>query len=208
VIKNLGHPIASVRPAANGSVDEVAGPDVGYHALYDFPADPGCAAPDDGSEKCELGEAGCPECDDGFDQTGGDMDLVEDYRADGTGDPECASAHDGEGGRTACREPDDPDGDGLINLTDDPGCNDWGDGSELGLSTCDNGVDDDGDGRVDYKIGGSGDPGCASPVDDSETGEAACDNDLDDDGDGVRDFRWDGSGDQDCFGPADGGEAP
>lgn len=53
----------------------------------------------------------------------------------------------------------------------------------LGQPECDNGIDDDGDGRVDYPE----DPGCGSRGDHDErdelVGRSACDNGLDDDGD-------------------------
>ena len=50
---------------------------------------------------------------------------------------------------------------------------------------CANGVDDDGDGNVDYPA----DPGCSSATDNTETG--ACANGLDDDGDGSTDYPAD-----------------
>jgi cysteine-rich repeat protein len=61
---------------------------------------------------------------------------------------------------------------------------------------CQNGVDDDGDGRLDLA-----DPGCVDEVDPSELGDAECDDGLDNDGDGDVDFQLDGSGDAACLAP-------
>lgn len=53
---------------------------------------------------------------------------------------------------------------------------------------CADGLDDDGDGLVDYPA----DPGCESPTDPSERSSLlVCDNGLDDDGDGLIDFPAD-----------------
>lgn len=54
---------------------------------------------------------------------------------------------------------------------------------------CDNGIDDDGDGLVDYAVPG-GDRGCASAAATLE--DPACDDDIDNDNDGKID--WDGGG--------------
>jgi len=60
---------------------------------------------------------------------------------------------------------------------------------------CSDGIDNDGDGLVDYPM----DPGCASPTDDSELDVThPCDDGIDDDGDGFVDWRLDGSGDPGC----------
>jgi len=70
--------------------------------------------------------------------------------------------------------------------------------SERGFyrSQCSNGVDDDGDGEVDF----GNDPGCAEEHGVTESPQ--CDNGVDDDGDGLVD--WDGGGvahpDPDCEG--------
>jgi len=54
-------------------------------------------------------------------------------------------------------------------------------------SSCNDGIDNDGDGLVDMD-----DPGCASPTDASERNpKVACDNGKDDDGDGLIDFPAD-----------------
>lgn len=60
---------------------------------------------------------------------------------------------------------------------------------------CDDGLDEDGDGLVDYPA----DPGCTGPTDESEReASLACDNGLDDDGDGTIDLL-----DPGCAEPAD-----
>ncbi|MBM4291987.1 MAG: hypothetical protein FJ138_11525, partial [Deltaproteobacteria bacterium] len=61
---------------------------------------------------------------------------------------------------------------------------------EVPLAACLNGLDDDGDGRVDYPR----DPGCEEPQDRDEENPAAlpaCSNDEDDDGDGRVDYPLD-----------------
>ena len=70
---------------------------------------------------------------------------------------------------------------------------------------CSNGVDDDGDGLVDYPA----DPGCSSPMDTSEHDPALpCDDGIDNDGDGLIDYKADGSGDPGCPFPAFSTESP
>ena len=60
---------------------------------------------------------------------------------------------------------------------------------------CDDGLDDDGDGLIDYPA----DPGCTSPTDDSEREPTlACDNEIDDDGHGTIDLL-----DPGCTDPGD-----
>jgi len=63
---------------------------------------------------------------------------------------------------------------------------------------CADGVDDDGDGRVDLA-----DPGCTDAADASERGANACDDGIDDDGDGGIDFRPDLDGDGLADAPGD-----
>ena len=83
-------------------------------------ADPGCAGPSDGTEKCRIGGAvPCPDCDDARD---GDLDGTRDFRIDGTGDPGCA---------------------GPAQLLET--CNP----ASMSCPACDNGMDDDGDGAAD-----------------------------------------------------------
>ncbi len=61
------------------------------------------------------------------------------------------------------------------------------DASEQGTTVCDNGLDDDGDGRVDVKD----DYGCESPTDWSEHSSLECDDGIDNDGDGKTDWPRD-----------------
>ncbi len=64
---------------------------------------------------------------------------------------------------------------------------------ETGVQECRNGIDDDGDGRVDL-VPGDSDPGCASPSDPSEKSLLrACDDGQDNDNDGATDVA-----DPDC----------
>ena len=61
---------------------------------------------------------------------------------------------------------------------------------EVPLPQCENGIDDDGDGRVDYP----NDPGCAEPLDRDEADPAvapACADEVDNDGDGAIDYPQD-----------------
>jgi hypothetical protein len=79
----------------------------------------------------------------------------------------------------------DDDNDGRSDAVD-PGCSGPSDPSERTPAlTCDNGLDDDGDGRIDFPA----DPGCASPSSPAE--DPACSNGWDDDGDGKIDFPED-----------------
>lgn len=71
----------------------------------------------------------------------------------------------------------------------------------IGQADCNDGLDDDGDGLIDYPA----DPGCTSAADDNERGPGfQCDNGIDDDADGFFDFP----NDPDCDGPTDPLEAP
>jgi formylglycine-generating enzyme required for sulfatase activity len=75
------------------------------------------------------------------------------------------------------------------------------------LGDCGDGVDNDGDGHIDWNggpLGEPADPGCADDLDVSEkddTGAYPCDDGLDNEAlpDGLVDFRTDGSGDPGCF---------
>ncbi|MCA9512661.1 MAG: hypothetical protein KC560_18275, partial [Myxococcales bacterium] len=68
-------------------------------------------------------------------------------------------------------------------------------------AACANGLDDDGDGLVDF----GSDPGCTSAADTDETEPALpCDNGIDDDGDGLVDF----GSDPGCADPAALTESP
>jgi CSLREA domain-containing protein len=63
---------------------------------------------------------------------------------------------------------------------------------------CNDGIDNDGDGLVDFPA----DPGCSSATDDSEHSPLSpCDDGIDNDGDGFIDYRVDGTGDPGCFNP-------
>jgi len=65
---------------------------------------------------------------------------------------------------------------------------------------CSNGIDDDGDGLVDFPA----DPGCASATDLDEHGPTlACDDGADNDGDGLVDFKAGGAGDPGCTSASD-----
>jgi hypothetical protein len=73
---------------------------------------------------------------------------------------------------------------------------------EIGPGTCDDGLDNEGDGRIDAPS----DPGCTSTADTDEKSTLQCDNGLDDDGDGRIDWREDATGDPQCASLADGSE--
>jgi hypothetical protein len=75
---------------------------------------------------------------------------------------------------------------------------------ELDAEACVDGVDNDGDGRIDHPS----DAGCASAGDTSERSAKQCDNGSDDDGDGRIDWRSDGSGDPQCLSLGDNTEGP
>ena len=101
-----------------------------------------------------------------------------------------------------CADHIDNDEDGLIDDAD-PGCSSQRDRSEnqsTGIPECNNGEDDDADGRIDWPL----DPGCSARGDDSEVDPMplpACANGVDDDGDGHVDIPADpgctSRGDQD-----------
>ncbi len=86
------------------------------------------------------------------------------------------------------------------------------------LSVCNDGRDNDGDGRIDWQLGATGDPGCTSPADGTERntdGTLLCDDELDNDGDGRRDFDpataadpTQGQGDPGCASPSSPREDP
>ena len=89
-------------------------------------------------------------------------------------------------------------------LPADPGCSGPADTDEHNTAVaCDDGIDNDGDGRVDFRPAvartSPGDPGCSSLTDPSELAE--CDDGIDNDGDG----RVDGT-DPGCQGRTDNGE--
>lgn len=84
----------------------------------------------------------------------------------------------------ACANGADDDGDGLGDFPNDPGCLDSLDPSERGWRHCDDGIDNDEDGRIDLA-----DPGCEEPADWNELG--ACEDGEDNDGDGHADYPAD-----------------
>ncbi len=93
---------------------------------------------------------------------------------------------DGDDPIVACANGFDDDQDGAVD-TSDGGCASSADASEHGAAACDDGLDNDGDGRRDrWK-----DPGCASAADGNEHGSLACDDGADNDGDGKTDFPAD-----------------
>jgi len=86
----------------------------------------------------------------------------------------------------ACSNQRDDDGDGLVDAAD-PGCPATP-GGERGTKQCDDGIDNDGDGRIDFDpitqsdpefAAGRGDPGCAAPASSSES--PVCQDGLDND---------------------------
>ncbi|MEX2459483.1 MAG: Calx-beta domain-containing protein [Actinomycetota bacterium] len=111
---------------------------------------------------------------------------------------------DGHGDFTGVADPD-PTVTGEPALTADPGCSSPADASESadpaqGAPACDDGLDNDGDGRYDRGDDEFADEGCATPSDESElipTGPAAvaCDDGADTNGDGVPDVEVDNDGD-------------
>src|SRR5690606_24087535 len=86
----------------------------------------------------------------------------------------------------------------------DPGCADPTDSNERGgNNVCDDGLDNDNDGRADFRTDGAGDPGCASALDDNERCTSGtcpqCDDTIDNDNDDKIDYP----DDPHCAGPDD-----
>jgi len=125
--------------------------------LTDFPADPGCSSPLDGTEEDPV----TPQCSDGIDNdTDGDTDWPADLS--------CSSPWDNdETGPPECSDGIDNDGDGLVDWPADPGCADANDANEIELRECQDLIDnaDPEDGVADFLT----DPGCHSWNDDDET---------------------------------------
>ena len=114
----------------------------------------------------------------------------------------------------------DNDGDGVADYPEDPGCDGpLDDSEESPILACDDGVDNDGDGHIDWNggpLGESADPGCANASDLSERDPTlVCDDGADNDDDGRFDFDPvtfadpgdqytlpSGSGDPGCFNPS------
>lgn len=121
-----------------------------------------------------------------------------------------------------CRDGVDNDSDELIDYPNDPGCDDADDQTEQpthcwdsdaenyraeGACTyppaCDNSIDDDGDGRIDYAADDSGDPGCVNANDDDEYNDPLPTPLISLDVDIVRqyatvDLNWDPNGNTGC----------
>lgn len=132
----------------------------------DWPADIGCASPNDNNE------ANLPECNDGRDNDGnGFVDF-----GPGPRDPGCTSATDPTEASppapspgpatTQCSDNVDNDGDGKVDYPNDPGCTSRADNDEADPvvpPACADGLDNDGDLRIDLA-----DPGCSSASDNDE----------------------------------------
>jgi len=86
-----------------------------------------------------------------------------------------------------CRDGIDNDGDGLIDRSQDPGCEKDGSESDGGASAppeCYDATDNDGDGLID-----AGDPGCRGDSSEAPDNRSQCADGRDNDGDGVTDAR-------------------
>jgi hypothetical protein len=100
-----------------------------------------------------------------------------------------------------CRDGIDNDGDGLIDLGQDPGCFSPNDNTEQDSPPqCSDGLDNDGDGLIDFP----NDPGCDSSGDLLESNQAQpqCSDGFDNDNDGFTDFP----NDPGCFSSTDNSE--
>lgn len=108
----------------------------------------------------------------------------------------------------ACSDGIDNDGDGFIDFSMDPGCEDRSDLDETDpTARCADGQDNDSDGLIDFPA----DPGCEAAGDTTEDDDcpdgwncAACGNGQDDDGDGLVDYPTDPA----CTSAADNDENP
>ncbi|MEE2786921.1 MAG: hypothetical protein VX589_06245 [Myxococcota bacterium] len=91
--------------------------------------------------------------------------------------------------RADCSDGLDNDGDGLIDVSQDPGCENAQDPSEVDevRPQCADDVDNDGDGLIDF----GPDPGCDDFQDNDETDPTVlqCDDGIDNDGDGLIDTQ-------------------
>jgi hypothetical protein len=83
---------------------------------------------------------------------------------------------------------------GLVDYPDDPGCTRAEDPSEFGTVECDNGTDDEPDGKADWPA----DSGCSSATDETE-GSPQCSDNSSNDFDGLVDWPFDPG----CTGPDD-----
>ena len=135
--------------------------------------------------------AASPQCADGADNDGdGLVDFPEDTQCrspKGVERPQCSDLLDNEAAPDA-----------LIDYPNDPQC--WGplDDDETSTTECDDGIDNDGDGQIDYGY----DSGCTSGFDTTEA-LGACSDGIDNDSDGATDYP----ADLGCLFPADPSEA-
>ncbi|MFA6254988.1 MAG: hypothetical protein WC675_03040 [Patescibacteria group bacterium] len=153
----------------------------------DFPSDPGCSSASDSSE---LNLA--IECDDNIDNDSDSRVDLADIGCTSLTDIDESNCGDGvcEGSETSA------------SCATDCGA----------VTACNNGLDDDSDGQIDYPA----DPGCSNSNDNSELNSAIeCDDGLDNDGDGQRDLADSGCADSidtdesNCGdGACEGGETP
>ena len=121
----------------------------------DFPADPGCDAPQDNDES----DGAEPQCSNGIDDPDPDTDV------DWPDDQQCYAYYDpSEGGQTACTDGEDNDNDGQTDGAD-PDCPASGSQTEHDFPQCMDGINNDGDGQIDFP----NDPGCHSEFDDDES---------------------------------------
>ena len=138
-----------------------------------------------------------PQCSDRRDNDG---DNLIDYPNDpGCSSPQTNSELDPDP-LPACANNIDEDRDGLFDFGEDPNCESAADDFEG--PDCQDGVDNDGDGRIDFEGSGVSDPQCACLNDPSESVvERACADQCDNDGDGLVD-----ADDPGCFSPNDNDE--
>jgi hypothetical protein len=148
-------PFETPRACSNGLDDDNDG-------FKDWPADIGCPNPNNNNE------ANLAQCNDGRDNDGNGLVDFTPGR-----DPGCTSATDTTEASSApapattqCSDTVDNDGDGKVDYPNDPGCTSRADTDEadpLVPPACADGLDNDGDLRIDLA-----DPGCSSASDNDE----------------------------------------
>jgi hypothetical protein len=152
-------PFETTRDCSNGIDDDNDG-------STDFPADGSCANHNDNARNELLPQ----QCNDGRDNDrDGNVDF--DPGPTATKDPDCDSATDNSEASLAialaqCSDTFDNDRDGKVDYPNDPGCVSPADNDETDPSVrpaCADGLDNDGDLRVDLA-----DPGCSSASDNDE----------------------------------------
>ncbi len=160
----------------------------------------------DGDGLTDQADPGCPfnngqletpdpsQCRDGVDNDADSLIDLADYGCETSDDDEetdptraCNDGADNDGDGRGDFLGVDTDGDGVIDLPMDPGCETPVDDDEFNPAACTDGIDNDVDGETDYPF----DPGCTASDDDDElddcpTGPTCpqCSNGVDDDGDG------------------------